>query len=69
MVLKTIQNIQVPYFSMVMQPFYQARSPLTSRTGRNNLYVQVMQEILFKLSGAVAADKGVDQRARYKAGV
>ena len=28
-----------------------------------------MQEILFKLSGAVAANKGVGQRARYKAGV
>ncbi|CAD5648235.1 Uncharacterised protein [Escherichia coli] len=40
-----------------------------SSAGQNNLYVQVMQEILFKLSGAVAVDKGVGQRARYKAGV
>ncbi len=40
-----------------------------SSAGQNNLCVQVMREILFKLSGAVAADNGVGQRARYKAGV
>lgn len=42
---------------------------LEERSLQNNLYVQVMREILFKLSGAVAADKSVGQRARYKAGV
>lgn len=45
---------------------------LEERSLQNNLYVQVMQvmrEILFKLSGAVAAGKSVGQRARYKAGV
>ncbi|HAJ1321045.1 TPA: hypothetical protein HMG20_27365, partial [Escherichia coli] len=40
-----------------------------SSAGQNNLCVQVMREILFKLSGAVAADNGVGQRARYAAGV
>lgn len=42
---------------------------LEERSLQNNLYVQVMREILFKLSGAVAAGKSVGQRARYKAGV
>lgn len=42
---------------------------LEERSLQNNLYVQVMREILFKLSGAVEAGKSVGQRARYKAGV
>ena len=42
---------------------------LEERSLQNNLYVQVMREILFKLSGAVEAGKSVGQRDRYKAGV